>query len=119
MTNPSHIIMGVIEVAYSSEYFSLAENNWDISILSNEMTLVRLYNSTHELCFVTRLEEKKLSYFLHFGTYQNTTNKIIHAIEFSKKMSPSFLTGKNQDEIFEIICQAFAERIYHVLTDKN
>lgn len=119
MNNPSSMIMGIVEVAYSSEYFTLSENNWDTKKLSKEMTLLRVYDSTHELCLVTRLEENELSLFLLFGTYEYTTNELIHNAIFCKKLPFLSVKGKNHDDIIQIICEAFAERKYHIIVENE
>ncbi|GGD04337.1 hypothetical protein [Enterococcus wangshanyuanii] len=116
-SNQQQYLIGLMEVAFSDEYFQLAKNNWNIQLVSKEMTLLRVYDSTHELCFVTRYDEDKLSYFLLFGTYEHQDSQIIHTTDSWKKISESSFKGKSQDEIFEIIRKLFGERKCHALIE--
>lgn len=104
------MLLGILEVAYSDEYFLLAKKNWNLNLISKEQTLLRVYDDTHELCLVTRFDNQELTYFFLFGTYEHKNNTLYHNVIFDKQLSSSAFLGKTGDKIFEIVCQSFGDR---------
>lgn len=110
LTNKSSLLVGIMEVNFSDEYFLLAKNQWSLSQLSCEQTLLRVYDETHELCFVTRFENESLTYYFLFGTYERSDGKLHHNVIFDVNLPESAFKGKSSDDIFELVRQAFGER---------
>lgn len=109
-TNKSSLLVGIMEVNFSDEYFLLAKNQWRINLLSAEQTLLRVYDETHELCFVTRFENESLTYYFLFGTYEHSDGKLFHNVIFDVNLAESAFKDKSSDDIFELVRQAFGER---------
>ncbi|MFD2388763.1 hypothetical protein [Enterococcus rivorum] len=96
-----NILVGIVELGFTDEFFMLVKNEWAIQLAPRHQTLLRIYDETHELLLLTRTTNDSTKYYLYFGTYEHIDSTLVHHTQFDVELPTEMLCSMDTDELIE------------------